>query len=330
MPRPIQSLTLSFGLVNVPVRLYAAAQSKAVSFHWLSPEGQRVTQRLYAPSNAAPAQAAALPQYKSSRSIAQNRGTVIEPFTGGRGVERSKASIPVPRGAVSTVEQEVSRESLLKGYELAPKQYVALTPDELKALEETANRHAEIQEFIPLESIDPVYFEKTYYLGPDKAAEKVYRLLARALRERNSGAIARIVQRGKEKMVLVRANQQDALILEMLYWGDEVRDVAELHLPDVALRDAEVDLAEKLLDSLSTKKWTPGKYHDTYRERVLELIRKKQAGQDIAAPLRRQAGGEVVDLMEALKRSLQHAEHKKSQPSKSAQKERSRGQRKAS
>ena len=309
MPRPIQSLTLSFGLINVPVRLYTAAKSKAVSFHWLSPEGQRVRQRLYAPSDEAPAPAQPLPQLTSTRGIARETLRPTEPV----------------------MEHEIARETLLKGYEVAPDQYLSLTPDELKALEEAANRQAEIQEFVPLETVDPVYFEKTYYLGPEKGAEKVYCLLARALRLHDSAAIAKVVMRGKEKMVLIRgANEPDAMILETLFWGDEVRELAELQIPDVALKEAEVNLAGKLVESLSSKMWVPEKYHDTYRERVLELIRKKQEGQAIVAPLPRQPRGEVLDLMDALKRSLEHSAGKKKEPIKATSKEKPRRQRKAS
>jgi DNA end-binding protein Ku len=309
MPRPIQSLTLSFGLISVPVRLYTAAKSKAVSFHWLSPEGQRVRQRLYAPSDEAPAPAQPPPQLTRTRGIAQETLTPTAPV----------------------MEQEIARDTLLKGYEVAPDQYVSLTPDELKALEEAANRQAEIQEFVPLETVDPTYIEKTYYLGPEKGAEKVYCLLARALRLHDSAAIAKVVMRGKEKMVLIRgANEQDVMILETLFWADEVRELAELQIPDVALKDAEVNLAGQLVESLSSRTWAPEKYHDTYRERVLELIRKKQEGQENVAPLPQQSRGEVLDLMEALKRSLEHSEGKKKEPIKATQKEKPRRQRKAS
>jgi DNA end-binding protein Ku len=309
MPRPIQSVTLSFGLVTVPVRLYTAAKSKAVSFHWLSPEGNRVKQRLYSAAEEPSATPEPLPPAKTSRGMDREPAAAIE----------------------TPVEQEVSRESLLKGYEVARGHYVALTTEELKALEEAANRNAEIQEFVPLETIDPVYFEKTYYLGPEKGAEKVYRLLARALKQRDSAAIAKVVMRGKEKMVLIRANDQDVLIMEALYWGDEVRSVSELQIPEVMLKDAELQLAGKLVESLSSKEWEPEKYHDTYRERVLELIRKKQEGQEIVAPAPAAASGEVLDLMEALKRSLQKREVAKKPAAKSAaQKQPQRRQHKAS
>jgi DNA end-binding protein Ku len=210
-------------------------------------------------------------------------------------------------------EQEVPRESLLKGYEVRPDQYVAVSPAELKALEDAVNHHAEIQEFVPLDAVDPVFFEKTYYLGPDKGAEKVYWLLGRALRARKSGAIAKLVMRGKEKVVFIRPTEQNRLILEVLYWGDEIRDFHDVHIPEVSLRDQEVKLAEQLIQSLSTERWDPQKYHDTYRERVLELLQKKEKGEKILAPTGH-APAEVVDLMEALRNSLNKRETMKKAP----------------
>jgi DNA end-binding protein Ku len=207
----------------------------------------------------------------------------------------------------------VPRESLLKGYEVKPDQYVTISPEELKALEDDANRHAEIQEFVPLADIDPVFFEKTYYLGPDKDSEKVYWLLGRALRDRKSGAIAKLVMRGKERLVFIRPTDQNRLILEVLYWSDEIRDFQEIHIPAVALKDQEVSLAGQLVENLSSKQWDPQKYHDTYRERVLDLIHKKEKGEQVVAPIAREAAP-VLDLMEALKKSLSQRPATKKEP----------------
>ena len=198
--------------------------------------------------------------------------------------EYAPAASPVSTG------QEVPRESLLKGYEVGRNQYVTLSPEELKALEDATNQHAEIQEFVPLDTVDPVFFERTYYLGPDKGGEKPYWPVGRALRDSNSGAVAKLVMRGKEKMVFIRPTDENRLILEVLYWGDEVRDFSEVSIPELALKDQEVSLAGKLIESLSSEQWDPHKYHDTYRERVLELIQKKQQGQEIVAPQPRPEG----------------------------------------
>ncbi len=276
MPRSLQSATLSFGLVNIPVRLYTAAKSKAVSFHWLDPQGQRVKQRLYSTSGEEPGDTFSEVARESSEMV---RETQLDesPLKESRQSEDAPAISPVSRA------QEVPRESLLKGYEVGRNQYVTLSPEELKALEDATNQHAEIQEFVPLDTVDPVFFEKTYYLGPDKGGEKPYWLLGRALRDSKSGAIAKLVMRGKEKIVFIRPTDRNRLILEVLYWGDEIRDFNEVDIPELALKDQEVSLAGKLIESLSSEQWDPHKYHDTYRERVLELIQKKQQGQEIVA-----------------------------------------------
>jgi len=299
MPRSQQSATLSFGLVNIPVRLYTAAKSKAVSFHWLDPQGQRVKQRLYSSISEESAGAFS--------DVARESSEMVQ--------EAQPDEDPLKESRQSG--QEVPRESLLKGYAVAPHQYVTLSPEELKALEDATNQHAEIQEFVPLDTVDPVFFEKTYYLGPDKGGEKPYWLLGRALRDSKSGAIAKLVMRGKEKIVFIRPTDRNRLILEVLYWGDEVRDFNEVDIPELVLKEQEVHLAGKLIESLSSEQWDPHKYHDTYRERVLELIQKKQQGQELVVTPPRPAG-EVLDLMEALKRSLQKGEGKKKAPAKVA------------
>ena len=315
MARSLQTVSLSFGLINIPVRLYTAAQSKAVSFHWLDPRGQRVKQRLYS----APAEETATPFDEDERSATFNQRAREErprelPCApqAGSSAQASRESKPAAISPVSR-EQEVPRESLMKGYEVKPHQYVAISPEELKALEDDANRHAEIQEFVPLDAVDPVFFEKTYYLGPDKDSEKVYWLLGRALRESKSGAIAKLVMRGKEKVVFIRPTEQNRLILEVLYWGDEIRDFKEVHIPEVTLRDQEVSLAGQLVESLSSKQWNPQKYHDTYRERVLDLIHKKEKGEQIVTPAAREPAP-VFDLMEALKKSLSKRQETKQEP----------------
>ncbi|HEY3196904.1 MAG TPA: Ku protein, partial [Nitrospirales bacterium] len=275
-------------------------------------QGQRVKQRLYS----SPAEETA-PFREEERSTFQRAGeerTRESPRTAP--AENSAPASRENRDAATPFvarEQEVPRESLLKGYEVKPQQYVAISPEELKALEEDANRHAEIQEFVPLDAVDPVFFEKTYYLGPDKDNEKVYWLLGRALRERKSGAIAKLVMRGKEKVVFIRPTKENRLILEVLYWGDEIRDFQEIHIPEVTLRDQEVSLAGQLVESLSSKQWNPQKYHDTYRERVLDLIQKKEQGEQIVSPAAREPAP-IVDLMEALKKSLSNRPATKKQP----------------
>jgi len=256
MPRALQSASLSFGLVNIPVKLYPAATSKTVYFHMLhAKDGSRIRQHLFCE--------------------AENK--------------------------------EVSRDDIVKGYEVNKGHYVEVTDEELEAMEEAANQIVEILEFVPLDAVDPVFFEKTYYLGPDKGGEKPYRLLADAMKQHNRGAIAKFVMRGKEDLVMVRPYNEDHLVLNALYYADEVRDIQEIAVPKGPVRESELKLAEQLLKNLSTEKWQPEKYRDTYRDRVLELIRKKQAGEKIIAP-KPAAKGEVLDLMAALKKSLQRGE----------------------
>jgi DNA end-binding protein Ku len=335
MPRSLQSATLCFGLVNIPVRLYTAAKSKAVSFHWLDPQGQRVKQRLYSTHFEEMPDTPFTQPARDSSEVLPPSGGIARPFSdssgtpspigtepghtarGSRWIQR-EIPVPSPPANAPPLEQEMPREALLKGYEVSRNEYVTLSPEELNALEDATNQNAEIQEFVPLNSVDPVFFEKTYYLGPDKGGEKPYALLGRALRERKSGAIAKLVMRGKEKVVFIRPTGEGRLVLEVLYWGDEIRDFNEVQIPEAPLKDQEVSLAGKLIESLSNEQWEPHKYHDTYRERVLELIQKKQQGQKIL-PTQSRPAGEVLDLMEALKRSLQKGEGKKKAPAKVAQ-----------
>jgi DNA end-binding protein Ku len=200
----------------------------------------------------------------------------------------------------------------VKGYEVSRDHYVKITDEELKAMEEAANKIVEIQEFVPLDAIDPVYFEKTYYLGPDKGGEKSYRLLAEALKQRNRGAVAKFIMRGKDNLVLVRPADGDHLMLDVMYYADEVKNVREIELPPAKIKEGELKLAQQLIDGLSNDKWQPEKYQDTYRERVLELIKKKEKGYEFKAPAPSAEGqAQVIDLMDALKKSLRRPGHGK-------------------
>jgi len=262
MARSLQTASLSFGLVNIPIRIYTAATSQAVSFHMLhQKDGSRVRQHLFCEAE----------------------------------------------------DKEISRDDIVKGFEVSKGHYVELTDEELEAVEAHANRSVEIQEFVDLEDIDPVYFEKTYYLGPNKGGEKPYALLAQALKDRSQAAVAQFVMRGKENLVLVRPYADGYLAMDVMYYADEVRDIREVEIPEVKIREGELKLALQLIDNLSTKKWDPDKYRDTYRERVMNVIKKKQKGEEIAVPKERETA-QVVDLMEALKRSLDKRQGKKKWP----------------
>jgi DNA end-binding protein Ku len=193
---------------------------------------------------------------------------------------------------------------MVKGYEYAKDKYVVFTNEELKALDEQATHGIEITEFLPADAVDPVYFEKTYYLGPDKGGEKAFSLLAEAMEEVDRVALAHYAARGKSYLVLLRA-ASGRLMMQQLFHSDEVRDASEVPGSSRPNREAEVKLARQLIDQISEEKFQPGKYEDVVRKRIDKLIRQKLKGKDIteAAPAERPKA-EVIDLMEALKASL--------------------------
>ncbi|MGH7365484.1 MAG: Ku protein [Candidatus Rokuibacteriota bacterium] len=198
----------------------------------------------------------------------------------------------------------VERSALVKGYEFQKDQYVRFADEELKALEGLASKVIDIAEFVPLPSVDPIYFEKTYYLGPDKGGEKPYRLLADAMAKSDRVALATFVMRGKESLVLVRP-AQDGLMLHTMYFADEVRDFGEIEKgKSVKLREGELQLAERLIDELSHDEFKPEQYQDEYRGRVLELVNSKVEGKEITAAAPEAQRAQVIDLMDALKQSL--------------------------
>jgi DNA end-binding protein Ku len=202
-------------------------------------------------------------------------------------------------------EEVVQRSDLVRGYEFAKNQYVRFENDELKTLEEETSKVIELEEFVPLEKVDPVYFEKTYYLGPDKGGDKAYRLLADAMTESNRVGLAKYVMRGKEGLVLIRA-VQGGLMLHTMYYADEVRDFDDIDRGQtVKLKDGEMDLALRLIDELVSKEFHPENYHDEYRDRVLRLVEEKVEGKEVTALEPQVRQSQVVDLMEALKASLE-------------------------
>ncbi len=200
--------------------------------------------------------------------------------------------------------ETVERGALVKGYEVSKDQYVRVGDEELKALEGEASKTIDIAEFVPLEKVDPVYFEKAYYLGPDKGGEKAYRLLTDAMAKSGRVAVATFVMRGKESLVLIRPSS-DGLMLHTMFFSDEVRSFGEIDKGMGAkIRDGEMDLAQQLIDGLSNDDFKPENYEDSYRVRVLQLIEQKVEGKEVtvAAPAAERA--QVIDLMEALKESL--------------------------
>jgi DNA end-binding protein Ku len=200
--------------------------------------------------------------------------------------------------------ETVERSALVRGYEFSKDQYVRVTDEELKALEGEASKMIDIAEFVPLAKVDPIYFEKTYYLGADKGGEKPYRLLADAMEKSGQVALATFVMRGKESLVLIRA-AQGGLMLHTMYFADEVRAFTEVDKGESAkIKDGELDLAIKLIDGLAAEDFDPERYRDAYRERVMEMLNKKAEGQELTAAPAPAKRRQVIDLMEALKESL--------------------------
>jgi DNA end-binding protein Ku len=228
----------------------------------------------------------------SSESVSFNQ---IHPKCGGR--IRQQLLCP-------TCNEVVERSTLVKGYEFAKDQYVQFTEDELKGLEGEASKMIDIAEFVPLSKVDPIYFEKTYYLGPDKGGEKAYKLLAEAMKKAGRVALAKFVMRGKENLVLIRPSQ-DGLMLHTMYYADEVRDFGEVDKgEDAKVKPGELDLAERLVGELTNENFKPEQYADEYRTRVLAAVETKVEGKEVTTLAPQAQRTQVIDLMDALKQSL--------------------------
>ncbi|HVV52458.1 MAG TPA: Ku protein [Polyangia bacterium] len=201
--------------------------------------------------------------------------------------------------------EQVSRDEMVKGYEFAKDQYVTFTPEELKSLEEKATQSIDIDAFVPLSAIDPIYFERPYYLGPEKGGDKAYRLLTEAMQETGRAALARYAARGKQYLVMLRPSSDGrALILQELLYADEVRPMSEVPLPDGEAREAELKLAKQLIDQIASETFEPSKYHDEVRERIQADIERKVQGHDISEAAPAPEPARIIDLMAALKASL--------------------------
>jgi DNA end-binding protein Ku len=198
----------------------------------------------------------------------------------------------------------VTRDETVKGYEFAKDQYVVLTPEELKALEEKATSSIDILEFVPLAEVNREYVSKTYYLGPDKGGDRAYRLLSAAMKESGKAALGQYAARGQQHLVLLRP-QNDRIVMEQLYYSDELRSTTEVPITEGDVSDKELKLAMMLIEQTANESFEPTKYKDTVRERVMETIQRKIEGQDITAEKPVTTGGDkIIDLMEALKASL--------------------------
>jgi DNA end-binding protein Ku len=200
-------------------------------------------------------------------------------------------------------DELVPREEMVKGYEFAKDRYVTFSAEELKTLEERATQAIEIVEFVPLEKIDPIYFDKPYYLGPDKGGEKAYRLLSEAMQRTKRAALARYAARGKGYLVMLRPSQ-GGLVMQQLLYADEVRPMSEVPMGEGEVKEPELNLAVQLVNQISTEDFKPEAYEDEVRKRTLDLIQKKVEGQDVSLAPPEPARSQVIDLMEALKASL--------------------------
>jgi DNA end-binding protein Ku len=255
MPRSIWSGSISFGLVNVPIKLYSAVSRKTVRFHQLNEQtGHRIKQLRVDPESM----------------------------------------------------EEVPYEQIVKGYELTKDSYVIIKPEELESLDPEKTRTVDIEDFVDLADIDPIYYDHPYYLVPAQGATKAYGLLLDAMKEAGKVAVARVVLRNKEQLVAIRP-AGDVLIMDTMIFHDEVVPTDELEdLPageELRASDRELRMAQQLIDSLSSD-WEPDKYRDEYREKVLELIERKAEGEEIAIQPEAPKPTKVPDLMAALEASL--------------------------
>lgn len=203
-------------------------------------------------------------------------------------------------------EEIVGSDELIRGYQIRKGTFVTFSDEEIEALETDDNRALEITEFLDLDQIDPLFFEKAYYLGPAEGGGKTYHLLSSAMKKLNKVAIARWISNKKEHLVILRP-YSGGMILHTMYYADEVRDFGELGVDDAPVKDKEIRLAEMLIEELTEGQFDPLRYKDEYRERLLARIEAKAEGEDIisAPESEEEKGGEVIDIMEALRRSLE-------------------------
>jgi DNA end-binding protein Ku len=202
-----------------------------------------------------------------------------------------------------TDEVVVERKDLVKGYEFAKDQYVVVDDEELAALATKPTNSVDITEFVPVEKVDPIYYERSYYLGPDKGGDRPYRLLAEAMRQTGRVALAHYAARGKNYLVLLRPFEE-GLIMQQLRHADEVKSFSEVPVGDADVKPAELQLARQLIDQIASDSFRPENYRDDARDQLRDIIERKVAGQEITAAPVEQPKGQIIDLMQALKASL--------------------------
>lgn len=216
---------------------------------------------------------------------------------------------------------KVERDDMIKGYEFAKDQYVTFSPDELKALDEVGTNTIEIVEFVPQDKVQRVYIDRPYYLAPAKGGDRAYRLLREAMKETNLSAIGRYAARGKQYLIML-SPMEDAIVMEQLHYADEVRPLSEVPIPSGDVKESELKLAVNLVQQLATDEFKPEQYRDEVRDRVMELIEKKIEGEDITAAPEEAPAAQIIDLMAALKASLDKVDtpKQKATPAKAAKK----------
>jgi len=331
MPRAIASLSLSFGLVSIPVRLFSATEaSSAVRFKLMRADGARVRQQYVsdAPTDERPEPVAATP----SSSKRSSRRQDPPPWAQSSNVRELRAAEMLPPQRALDIEEPalsvVERDDIVKGYEFEKGKFVLFTPDELKALQEASRQTIDIVSFVPQETIDPVYYDKAYLLTPEKRTSKPYSLLHEALRTSGRCALAKWAWRSKQYVVQVRA-VDGGLVLQQLRYAEEVRSVRDLGIDLVPVTKPELQLALQLIEHISEEAFDPTNFVDEEKQRILAAVEKKIAGQEIVAPQHVETSrAEVVDLMTALRASLSEAGKAKSERQASAQTTRSTVQRK--
>ena len=239
--------------------------------------------------------------YSAAESAATVRFNQIDRRDGGR----------VKQQLISSNSGEiVPRDEIVKGYEFAKGQYVLFSPEELKALDVAATHMIDIEQFLPDGSVDRIYFDKAYYLGPDKGGARAYHLLAEALRSTGRLALGRYAARGRQHLVLVRPKDK-GLLLEQLHYADEVRAFSEVPIDEVEVKESELALAKQLIDQAVSDSFDPTIYRDEVREQIMALIQRKIEGEDISVAPTEKPEHKIIDLMEALKASLNATDTRK-------------------
>jgi len=301
MPKAVWTGSLAFGLVNIPVRLYPATEPKDVRFHLMDARGRRVRYR----------------RFVEAEGPEEDWTPTDVPRPDPGPLPSDTASSGPPRQP-DQVEEEIAYEDLMRGVERDDGSVVLLGGDEIRSVQPERSRTIDIEDFVELNDIDPVYFEKSYIVAPQRGAEKPYALLLSAMERSGRAGIGRFVLRTKPRLVAIRP-ANGTLALETLFFGDEVREakrlVGEVGAAEVSER--ELELAEKLIATLDTT-WNPEAYADTYREELLERIAQKAPAQIPEERLPTPSGSQVEALMDALKASVEEA--KKKQPKRSSRK----------